>query len=323
VRKLAAILNADAINGGTVSDFVDSDLSGRKLVLWMADVSNDEEKHYPRKDRGATLICSKVLREGYTRADAITRIFRMHANAVLEVYPGSPVCFALVDALGHEWESKTSDLVALARVIEAFHAWTQSSIRVPSIQLDARPRPVPMLPEFKDFVALNREVADQVRRESLGRFFGNASTRCMALFPSCRDLEEGVTAAYVSVRNTDKTQLGETDFVLVHDTLEEQPPVCYYGGRKPSVDTPVQLQVYRARSGINWMIHGHALVKGAPTTEFYYPCGDLREVGELLKVIPEDATNGVVNIRNHGFLLYGDTLEGLREVVRGVSFEAR
>jgi hypothetical protein len=45
----------------------------------------------------------------------------------------------------------------------------------------------------------------------------------------------------------------------------------YYGNKKPSVDTPVQLMIYQNAPAINYMIHGHYYVYGAPFTKSFYP----------------------------------------------------
>jgi hypothetical protein len=62
------------------------DISGYDLVLWMPEISNDQPKNYPVKDRGSVLILSKVIYEGRTEADAVSRIFSMHGNAVICIY---------------------------------------------------------------------------------------------------------------------------------------------------------------------------------------------------------------------------------------------
>ena len=61
----------DIINGGELTDLPDS-IGGYDLVLWMLNIDNAEPKHYPSKDPGAVLICSKVMREGYTRIDSLS-----------------------------------------------------------------------------------------------------------------------------------------------------------------------------------------------------------------------------------------------------------
>jgi hypothetical protein len=187
--------------------------------------------------------------------------------------------------------------------------------------------PPPDLPVLVDIV---RAVADRVENERGGRYFGNASTRCMAMFPSERADER----VFVSARNVDKQRLAPEDFVRVrlHKEVKRDlegrhvldGTVFYHGERKPSVDTPVQLELYRRFPWMRYMIHGHAFVENAPTTEAYFPCGDLREcpvAGHLIALLAQSGVHaGAINLRNHGFLLYADTPEALMRVVGAAQF---
>lgn len=111
------------INGGDLKSLpreLDSD-----LTIWMPDISNLEDKYYPHKKKGSVLICSKVMREGYTDIDAISRIFKMHGNAVIAIYKSCfPYTFSLIDALGNEWYSGSS-LKDLGEKILEFYSWTK------------------------------------------------------------------------------------------------------------------------------------------------------------------------------------------------------
>ena len=76
--------NYTIINGGTLSELpheINSD-----LIIWMPNISNEENKQYPIKSIGNVLIVSKVIRDGYTKLDAISRIFKMNGNAVIAIY---------------------------------------------------------------------------------------------------------------------------------------------------------------------------------------------------------------------------------------------
>ena len=102
--------------------------------------------------------------------------------------------------------------------------------------------------------------------------------------------------------------------------------VRYYGNRKPSVDTPVQLKIYQNAPRINYMIHGHYYVYGAPFTLNFYPCGDLREYTDLSQAIAltyNKYAMGAINLQNHGFLLYSSNLEQLRELAEKSIFVKR
>ena len=300
------------INGGKVSLLKHLSRPTQKFVMWMPNVDNAEEKVYPKKSTGAILICSKLMHEGVTRYDAMSRIFEMQANAVLEIYPyQGRFRFCLVDALGYEW-SATDNIKRLACDIFKFTTWVDHAIRLPSINL---PGEVAFQEDIKELVELTRYVADSVELKSGERYFGNTSTRCLKMFPSCRG-QEGI---FVSPRNIDKRRIAMEDFIWA--TMRNN-KVHFIDGqnrnRKPSVDTPVQIELYNRFPNINYMIHGHAYVVGAPTTNHYFPCGDMREVQEVKMLIDDRA--GVINLKSHGFLLYSETINDMRKVLSETQF---
>jgi hypothetical protein len=287
-------------------------LVGANLIIWAPDIDNEEPKDYPVKDKGAVLICSKVIREDRTEADAVARIFAMHGNAVIAVYRDNPleVEFQLIDALGNKHGERTSNLLSLAGIIVEFRDWTVGQKRETYRQLDGST----LEPDMKlpaKLIELNTILADKVESQMGDRYFGNFSTRCMRLFPSLR----GENLFMFSPRNTDKRRLTPSDFVVVS-------PPHYYGDRKYSVDTPCQVKIYQEFSDINFMIHGHAYIDGravdVQTTEHYYPCGDLREVPEILAIFATGAR--IVNLRNHGFILASESIEQMEQMVTWLPF---
>lgn len=323
VEMLAKELDAEVVhNGGDIID-LDHGVSGFDLIIWMPNISNNESKWYPRKDRGAVLVCSKVMRPTYTKADSVSRIFAMHANAVIEIRRGAGAgkfVFGLRDAMANWWAEPTTSIVNLVSGIMSHYWWTKGSIRVGSQRMDPRNQDVYRLME------LTSQVADRVENSIGERYFGNVSTRCQSMFPGAR------LGAHVliSPRNVDKRRLGAEDMVPVDGSLAQEQPFCdpplvrYGGPRKPSVDTPVQLFLFGAFPQIDFFIHGHAKVKDAPTTENYFPCGDLREAYEVEGLIKDGLANhhcGVINLRNHGFLLYSKTIDGMSELVNDLEIE--
>lgn len=284
-------------------------IKGGELVLWMPDISNDEEKQYPVKDKGAVLICSKVMREGYTLLDAVERIFKMHGNAVIAIHkePEKPFKFELVDALGHIWCS-TYDISVLCASIYQLCSWTNGSIRKSVPKIDETIVAALNNISLVDFMNINRELAYKSAAQCGNRYFGNFSTRCTKLFPSHRNDDMIV----MSPRNVDKRTLTPKDMVAIING-------AYVGDRKPSVDAPVQLEVYKEVPGVNYMIHGHAYVKDAPMTDAYFPCGDMREVPETLELLRDG--NKAINLRHHGFLLATETLEEMVNLKDSLNFD--
>lgn len=101
---------------------------------------------------------------------------------------------------------------------------------------------------------------------------------------------------------------------LVMNTMPAQVQIHqYYGNRKPSVDTPVQVAIYQNFPNVRYMIHGHAFISSTPLTRNYYPCGDMHEVLEIFKLFHRNQY--VINLMNHGFLIAGTSLADLAEKV--------
>ena len=97
--------------------------------------------------------------------------------------------------------------------------------------------------------------------------------------------------------------------------------IYYVGNNKPSVDTPSQMAVYECCNKINFMIHGHAFIDGANETDEYFLCGDLRESLDIIDEIEiNDKNFGAINLKNHGFLIYSDTLDNMKELINGLTF---
>ena len=196
----------------------------------MPNIDNGYNKVYPKKDIGSILIVSKVLREDRTEFDAITRIFKMHGNAVIAIdTSGSLHSFKLLDALGNVWVD-TPNLETLCEGIITFMEWSSESIRKRCKKVD-----IVDFSEYTEFMRLNKQVADKFESTN-GRFFGNTSTRCMKMFPTMK-IDE--TYMIVSRRNVDKKRITTDDLVLT--TFGKNGDVEYFGDNKPSVDTPIQL----------------------------------------------------------------------------------
>lgn len=294
------------------------------LNIWMPDISNDFEKHYPTKAKGNVLICSKVIRDGRTVHDAVNRIFKMHANAVIAISRDTSDSFqssvtykfTLLDALGNVWV-ETTDIKKLAQIIYKFYKWTKQAQRVGSIS-------VPKEYKLKDnekqrlkkFCKLNSKVANKVEMGNEHRYFGNCSTRCSLMFPSTRSTNPNYI--FVSRRDSNKKRLTMSDMLVV-TMHSDSSRVVYQGNIKPSVDTPIQLQLYKKFPEINYMIHGHAYETTSNFTDKYFACGDIREVESIAKHI-KNVDVGCINLLNHGFILYSKTLEDMEIAVNNLYF---
>ena len=293
----------DIINGGELTNLPDS-IEGYDLILWMLNIDNAEAKHYPTKDPGAILICSKVMRPGYTRIDSLSRIFKIHGNAVIEIYKDDPakVKFVFLDALGNEWYSG-SDICGLTKQILSFYIFTKSSVRIQTTQIE-----LPAENNLRELIEANKRVQSLVMSRCGDRFFDNLSTRCTKLFPSMRDSE----IMYVSPRNVPKNSIRPEDMIVYMSGDK------YCGDRKPSVDSPTQIRLYEKLPKINYMIHGHAIFEKATTTKNYRLCGDIREVQEVLEIVQPSNLWFVINLKNHGFLIGASDLDDLSTIIENI-----
>ncbi len=310
ITKLSDILHCDCINGGSLEDIKNVNLSGYKLIIWSANIDNTIEKIYPKKDIGSVLIVTKVMREDRTEVDAISRIFTMHANAVIAIYSlYKPFIFKMMDALGNVW-CDTKDINHLAKQIIKIYKWTNSSVRKRCVNVGDDKFD---FSEYQEFIDINKKVAD-LFEENKGRYFGNTSTRCMKMFPT---IKKDKTHIIVSRRDSSKQRLTTEDLVMTCSG----DVIGYYGENKPSVDTPIQIALYERFPNINYMIHGHSYIKSCVYTDEYYPCGDMREVDSASKCMIGDY--GVFNLVNHGFLIYSDNLDNLKKIVYNMEFTQR
>lgn len=299
--------NITKYNGGLIEE-LPKYLDNSDLSIWIPNIDNEEKKHYPLKKQGSVLIRSKVMRDGYTKADAVSRIFKMHANAVIAISKDPKTSlynFTLIDALGNEW-SYGFNIANLCENILEFYKWSSTAIRQNTIKDSSIEKPEH--PNLQELIDINNKLASYIQTSCGERFFGNISTRCQKLFPTA-NFELGI---YVSPRNSDKEKLEPDDMIYINHNLK------YNGKTKPSVDAPVQLMLYTICPDIQYMIHGHAFIEDASTTSEYYPCGDLREVREILGEIDINdfiSYNGYINLKNHGFLIYASNIKNLDSLV--------
>lgn len=301
------------INGGQLDDLpheINSD-----LIIWMPNITNENKKQYPRKTKGNVLIVSKVIREGYSDLDAVARIFSMRGNAVIAIYKQNKddkfFMFKLIDALGNAWTDTASLSILKDRIME-FYDFTRKAIRVPCIKNQHFSPSNTKNGDLDEFIELNKSLANYIQTSCGERFFGNLSTRCAKLFPTMKS-DVGM---FVSPRNVDKDRITPDDMVFCESSNNS---ILYRGNRKPSIDSPIQMKVYEECEQINYMIHGHAFVDRAVETSEYFLCGDLREAKEVIELIGKSKF-GVINLKNHGFLMYSDDLNKLRFMVRNLNF---
>lgn len=313
------------VNGGNVGDLHDLiDEAGKHdVVLWFPNVPNNYGKNivalkqlHPK----VLLVTSKRNDDGkYSFGELIYRALGLKANLTVEFWKfGNRFQGRVFDPLGCVW-GQSEDFGELTdKLFERVEPLLEIT-RIGSHCLGDETRvPIgPGLPDFYEIVKDRATTFHDLIHPAAGveRFLGNASFRCERGFPSFRHDD----AIYVSRRNVDKRFIGPDAFVRVEGTDEG---VGYYGGHKPSVDAPVQMQLYAVFPKVQCMLHAHAYAKDAPFTAHAIPCGALEEVNEVVATFIDKHTsaqmlklsNFTVNLRGHGSIVFAESLDYLRSV---------
>jgi len=172
IKKISDISKiSKVINGGTENELpteIEED-----LIIWMPNIPNEIQKHYPKKSKGSVLICSKVMRDGYTEIDAVSRIFKMQGNAVIAIYnEDGKFRFKLIDALGNTWID-TKDLTLLYNSIVFFYHFTKSAIRIKSIKSEEIDTRLYLNDSITSFININKKLSNHIQNSCGMRFFGN------------------------------------------------------------------------------------------------------------------------------------------------------
>lgn len=304
------------VNGGTFNDLeaLLPKVRDYQQIYWFANVDNDKPKlvkEIKRQNPASILITSKRnVDSKYSAADLVYHALSNKSNLVVEITSEKGKYFGrIIDPLGNIFQDYTSDFSQVAWSLGKRVDELSSYTRVGSKQIG----PAKEIPDKENFFELIRKYGEQfhtlvhARPEAVNRFFGNASFRCERGFPSFREGD----LVYVSQRDVDKRYLNKEGFVAVKLEL----PIQYYGDKKPSVDTPIQVQLYQYYPGINYILHGHVYIKDAPFTSSVVPCGAMEEFEEIIKLFPEkEKEDFAVNLRGHGSLLLVHDLDYLRRI---------
>lgn len=182
VRKISESIEAISIEDNTVrtiNGFPDNtpDINTiplADLLIWMPNIPNEEPKKYPFKNKGSVLICSKLMREGYTNFDAVARIFEMHGNAVIAIYPckDGKKYFKLIDALSNLWY-EGEDIDRLVIAILGIYIKTKETRRaksygilLPNLKLSPEKEQ-----EVKKFKEIYQTLAKDIQTSCGNRFF--------------------------------------------------------------------------------------------------------------------------------------------------------
>lgn len=332
IKKMASAMNvARTYNGGSFDKLktIIETTPNYDYIFWFANVEdNSLEKIRNVKDYApkSLLITSKRNDNNkYTYEELLQRALNQKANLCFEFSKVADKLFNIrvFDPLGCVWYDGTNINEAIKATLNRLN-YLKSVTRKPSINVGKAPN-IEFTETDKKFLEFVRESGETFHRlmclpPDVKRFVGNASlrfkepTRCMSGFPAIRKDD----IVLISKRNVDKTGISEKDFVACY--LEDG-NVAYRGENKPSVDSPVQLRLFKQLPNIDYILHGHCYIENAPMTSMAIPCGAIEEVDETIKCIKQNYNTlnnnfYVINLKGHGCLIMAntDTLDKMREV---------
>ena len=322
--------NAQCDNGGYFAAIADEfpKLVDADVILWMPNIDNEYEKIRNIKELYPTkiLITSKRNIDGkYSFAQLVDHALHLKSHLVIEFTgvredAGHKIySMRVFDPLGNVY-AETEDLFT---VVNAIHTRVRLLLSLSRQHTTSIGDSIsaPDVPEFYGLVKDYAEIFHSLIHppEEVHRFLGNTAFRaeyefrCERGFPSVRDQH----LIFVSQRDVDKRYIDQTSFVAVDlNYFAETGNIGYYGNVKPSVDTPIQLRLFSALPNINYMLHSHVYVEGAPFTDHNYPCGSLEEVDEILNTINSDLTKTdfAVNLLGHGSIIFASTITYLQNL---------
>lgn len=317
-------------NGGeysTVESLLDL-CKDYKFVIWWANVPNDKPKLRDVKSVNSRCILVTSKRndgDKYTIQELINRALGTKSNLCIEFKKDESGKFNMMifDPLGNNWysgndihecASKLVDRMLFLDMITRQSCTNVNEMVGLSNDISAY---MDMIKGEDDFFSVIKEYAEVFHElispaEGVTRFLGNSSFRCQRGFPSIR--KNGII--FMSKRNIDKRYIDIQGFV---PTKLHNNEVLYWGANKPSVDTPVQLRLYKLLPNIEYMIHAHVYIDNAPFTKHMIPCGGLQEVDEVIATIKEaygslDQDYYAVNLIGHGCIVMSSDVSKLKNI---------
>lgn len=308
------------------------------IVIWWANVPNDLPKIRNVKEINykTMLVSSKRnVDNKYSFQDLLQRSFALKSNLTIEFTKfDSLYNMKLFDPLGNVWYEGTSikecskELLNRLNFIKSITrestisseenigslAWFFNMFKEEMYKSEIKP----IIPIKEEFLNIVKEYASTFAEATFAtkdvkRFLGNASFRCPKGFPSFREGKY----IFVSKRNVNKEYIGIEEFVPVY---MENGKIYYCGENKPSVDTPIQVRLYEKLPNINYMIHSHCYIEGAPFTKNSLPCGAIEETDEILQLIEEYYKNDyykdfyIINLTGHGSIMMSRSPEQLKDI---------
>lgn len=314
MRKIFEGGGAKVINGGNWDKLANllNSVSDYDLVYWFPNVPNDKEKlvsEIKKINPKCILITSKNNQDQkYSHSDLIARALNSKSNLLLELTrKDNEILGTVHDPLGNIFAKDENNVDIVWATLYKRAKQLKGFTRVGSISIGEKLN----IPNEDKFFNIIREYADRfhelVHAVNSGRLLGNASFRCERGFPSFRSANE----IFVSRRNVDKRFIGPDGFVAVVPKISNQ-SVLYFGDIKPSVDTPIQVQLFANYQHVRYILHSHTYIDGALFTDKVIPCGALEEFDHIKSVYPDkNSSDFFVNLLGHGSIVLASDLSTL------------
>lgn len=306
------------INGGKFSDLPEiiQTVKDYDIVFWFVDVDNSNEKIRNVKEINpkCMLVTTKRNDNGkYEFKELINRALLQKSNLVCEFRKDHDgiIHMRVFDPLGVIWCDFASDIQTGVNALCERLLFLTTVKRQGTIGINEE-KEVPDNPEFYKLIRDYAEIFHNLINpaEGVQRFLGNASFRCSRGFPSFRHGD----IIYVSKRNVNKKYIDKEGFIATY--MDENENIYYYGQNKPSVDTPIQLRLYKILPDVNYMLHAHVYIKDAPFTKTPIPCGGLEEVEEIMKALKKigKTSNISINLIGHGSIILAKDLSYMKDI---------
>lgn len=319
IYEISKQINCISINGGYYKD-IEKIIKhvGEKqydIVFWFPNIPNEFPKVrnikelYPK----IMLVTSKRNNDEYSKQEIIAMALRDKANLLLEFNKNEKTFkMRISDPLGNEFYVGTDIEIMCTKLLSRIKflknitrkSVTKSEKEIASFEIE------------NDFLEIIKCFANKFHKlinpMETNRFLGNASKRfrCERGFPSKRIDRNTIL---VSRRNICKEFIKAKEFVEVY---EEKGELYYKGDKKPSVDTPIQFELYKKLPEVNYIIHSHVYVKDAPFTKNKLPCGALEEIEDIMKVVEGNdfKTNFCINLIGHGCTIFAKDLDYFKHI---------
>ena len=324
------------VNGGTYEGLVELaenrsliDLNEIDVTFWFANIPDNslpKVRDLKSVNPRMLLVASKRNDNNkYSFQELIQRALSQKANLLVEFSKKGDKLFNIMtmDPLGCVW-TDTTDIHEASEAIMSRLEYLLSVTRQPTAQGEF-PSELDGILNEQPFVDLVKKYAHKFQEYmpktcETTRFVGNASYRakppqvgrCGKGFPSFRHGD----FIFVSKRNIDKQFIELENFVPV---FIKDNKIYYRGNDKPSVDTPVQVRLYQVLPNINYMLHSHCYIEGAPFTKTAVPCGAIEECAEVLGVIDDnfgtrDSSFYCINLLGHGSIVMANNIEQFNDI---------